>query len=117
MSTYARDRAIESITYNINVSVILISLMAGGTGEYPIPYIQYRRSKFLIVFSCIGLDLTCCNNVILVDPWWNPAVEVSQASSRQCKVGRNSFSCALDRNKHLAASIGSVNRSKYMFIN
>lgn len=23
-----------------------------------------------------GLNLTACNNVILVDPWWNPAVEV-----------------------------------------
>lgn len=24
-----------------------------------------------------GLNLTCCNNVILVDLWWNPALEVS----------------------------------------
>jgi hypothetical protein len=25
----------------------------------------------------VGLNLTACNNVILVDLWWNPALEVS----------------------------------------
>lgn len=31
------------------------------------------------VISChpAGLNLTTCNHVILVDPWWNPALEVS----------------------------------------
>ena len=24
----------------------------------------------------VGLNLTVCNNVILVDMWWNPALEV-----------------------------------------
>ena len=24
----------------------------------------------------VGLNLTACNNVILVDMWWNPALEV-----------------------------------------
>ena len=28
-------------------------------------------------FILIGLNLTACNNVILVDMWWNPALEVS----------------------------------------
>ena len=26
-----------------------------------------------------GLNLTACNNVILVDLWWNPALEVRRA--------------------------------------
>ena len=26
----------------------------------------------------VGLNLTACNNVILVDMWWNPALEVRQ---------------------------------------
>jgi len=31
------------------------------------------------VISChlAGLNFTTCNHVILVDPWWNPALEVS----------------------------------------
>jgi hypothetical protein len=29
----------------------------------------------IIVMS--GLNLTACNNVILLDLWWNPALEVS----------------------------------------
>jgi len=29
----------------------------------------------------IGLNLTACNNVILVDLWWNPALEVTITSA------------------------------------
>ncbi|KAI6041941.1 P-loop containing nucleoside triphosphate hydrolase protein, partial [Pisolithus marmoratus] len=38
---------------DMEVKCILISVKAGG----------------------IGLNLTACNNVILLEPWWNPAVE------------------------------------------
>ncbi|RKO91764.1 P-loop containing nucleoside triphosphate hydrolase protein [Blyttiomyces helicus] len=34
-----------------------------------------------------GLDLTCANHVILLDPWWNPAVE-NQASDRIHRYGQ-----------------------------
>lgn len=30
-----------------------------------------------IAANVLGLNLTACNNVILVDMWWNPALEVS----------------------------------------
>ena len=43
----------------------LISLKAGGT----------------------GLNLTAANYVILLDPWWNPAVE-SQAADRAHRIGQ-----------------------------
>ncbi len=45
--------------------VFLISLKAGGT----------------------GLNLTAATNVILLDPWWNPAVE-DQASDRAHRIGQ-----------------------------
>ena len=45
--------------------VILMSLKAGG----------------------LGLNLACCNNVFLLDPWWNPAVE-AQAIDRAHRIGR-----------------------------
>ncbi len=35
----------------------------------------------------IGLNLTCCNNVILVDLWWNPALE-DQAFDRAHRLGQ-----------------------------
>ncbi len=45
--------------------VFLISLKAGG----------------------VGLNLTAATNVILLDPWWNPAVE-DQASDRAHRIGQ-----------------------------
>ncbi len=47
------------------VSVILVSLKAGGT----------------------GLNLTAADTVILFDPWWNPAVE-AQAIDRAHRIGQ-----------------------------
>ena len=45
--------------------VMLISLKAGGT----------------------GLNLTAADQVYLVDPWWNPAVE-AQAADRAHRIGQ-----------------------------
>ncbi len=53
MNKVQRDEALSKISENAATKVILISFKAGST----------------------GLNLTCCNNVILVDPWWNPALE------------------------------------------
>lgn len=46
-----RVEALERIRSDPVIRVILISFKAGAT----------------------GLNLTCCNNVILLDLWWNPA--------------------------------------------
>lgn len=48
------------------VSLLLISLKAGGT----------------------GLNLTAADTVIHFDPWWNPAVE-NQATDRAYRIGQN----------------------------
>jgi SNF2 family DNA or RNA helicase len=47
-------------------SILLISLRAGG----------------------VGLNLTVASAVILVDPWWNPAIE-DQAIDRVHRLGQN----------------------------
>ena len=66
MKKAERDASVEKISNSRSTKVILISFKAGST----------------------GLNLTCCNNVILVDPWWNPAVE-RQAVDRAHRIGRD----------------------------
>ena len=65
MNKAARDDALEKINTSRSTKVILISFKAGST----------------------GLNLTSCNNVILVDPWWNPALE-DQAFDRAHRFGQ-----------------------------
>ncbi|KAF7338762.1 DNA repair protein RAD5 [Mycena sanguinolenta] len=65
MSVKERTAALAEIEQNPRKTVILVSLKAGG----------------------VGLNLTACNHVILVDMWWNPAVE-EQAFDRTHRVGQ-----------------------------
>ncbi len=63
----SKDRAEQVHLFNANpaISVFLISLKAGGT----------------------GLNLTGADEVVLFDPWWNPAVE-DQAVDRAHRIGQ-----------------------------
>ncbi|KAJ7160557.1 P-loop containing nucleoside triphosphate hydrolase protein [Mycena crocata] len=65
MSTSERSEALDQIHTDKNCTVLLLSIMAGGT----------------------GLDIPSCNHVILVEPWWNPYVE-EQAISRVHRIGQ-----------------------------
>lgn len=65
MKKAERDASVDKIGNSRSTKVILISFKAGST----------------------GLNLTCCNNVILVDPWWNPALE-DQAFDRAHRFGQ-----------------------------
>ncbi|KAJ7583374.1 P-loop containing nucleoside triphosphate hydrolase protein, partial [Mycena floridula] len=68
MSLKQRDVALKAIRTKASVSVILVSLMAGGT----------------------GLNLSCCSHLILIDPWYNPAIEASSifAFDRVHRIGQ-----------------------------
>ncbi|KZS88385.1 hypothetical protein SISNIDRAFT_418266 [Sistotremastrum niveocremeum HHB9708] len=65
MNPIERAKAIETIKTSRSTTVILISFKAGGT----------------------GLNLVACNNVILTDLWWNPALE-DQAFDRAHRMGQ-----------------------------
>ncbi|KAK1216281.1 hypothetical protein PQX77_021090 [Marasmius sp. AFHP31] len=65
MKPHEREEALRTIKTDPEVRIILISFKAGST----------------------GLNLTCCNNVILVDLWWNPALE-DQAFDRCHRFGQ-----------------------------
>lgn len=63
-----RAKALEAFSNDPEVKCILISLMAGS----------------------MGLNLVAANHVLMVDPWWNPAVE-EQALDRIHRIGQNKF--------------------------
>ncbi|MEQ1833925.1 MAG: DEAD/DEAH box helicase, partial [Candidatus Eisenbacteria bacterium] len=65
-STTDRPRVVKGFEEHPESCVFLISLRAGGT----------------------GLNLTAANYVVLLDPWWNPAVE-AQAIDRAHRIGQD----------------------------
>lgn len=71
MNKVKREDALEKIKRSRNIRVILISFKAGSTG------MSVTNIRDPCSYSYLkGLNLTCCNNVILTDLWWNPALEV-----------------------------------------
>merc|ERR1719217_1717758 len=60
-----RASVLAAFKTNPKVDVILLSLRAGGE----------------------GLNLQCATHVFLLDPWWNPAVEM-QAIQRAHRIGQ-----------------------------
>ncbi|EDM78649.1 SNF2/helicase domain protein [Plesiocystis pacifica SIR-1] len=65
-STRDRGGVVERFQDPAGPPVMIISLKAGGT----------------------GLNLTAADNVFLLDPWWNPAVE-DQAADRAHRIGQD----------------------------
>ncbi|GAA6012147.1 hypothetical protein JCM10207_005148 [Rhodosporidiobolus poonsookiae] len=66
MTPTARDNTIKAFTGDPECTVFLISLKAGG----------------------VALNLVEANRAILLDPWWNPAVEL-QAMDRTHRIGQH----------------------------
>lgn len=60
-----RERRLIRLKTDSETTVLLMSLKCGA----------------------LGLNLTCCHHVVMVDPWWNPAVE-HQAIDRVHRIGQ-----------------------------
>ncbi len=65
-STRDRQAVVDGFQADDGPPVLLLSLKAGGT----------------------GLNLTAADHVVLLDPWWNPAVE-DQAADRAHRIGQD----------------------------
>ncbi|KAF9990547.1 hypothetical protein BGZ75_001111 [Mortierella antarctica] len=65
MTAENRNRAVMQMTTDPTVPLMLISLKCGS----------------------LGLNLTVANHVVMMDPWWNPAVE-NQAIDRVHRIGQ-----------------------------
>jgi non-specific serine/threonine protein kinase len=63
--TKDRQTVVDTFQNDPSISFFLISLKAGG----------------------VGLNLTAADYVLLLDPWWNPAVEM-QAADRTPRIGQ-----------------------------
>jgi len=70
MNAAARQTSLDAISNDSRVKVILISTKAGNSGTSFTPL--FKRLRIAHLFT--GLNLTCCSNVIMTDPWWNPAI-------------------------------------------
>ena len=77
-----REESLSEIRESPSVKVILISFKAGSTGTR-----HSAKIAHCALIALPGLNLTCCNNVILVDLWWNPALE-DQAFDRAHRLGQ-----------------------------
>jgi superfamily II DNA or RNA helicase len=64
-STRNREEVVQTFQADDGPPIMLLSLKAGGT----------------------GLNLTAADQVFLLDPWWNPAVE-DQAADRAHRIGQ-----------------------------
>ncbi|KAI7830558.1 SNF2 family N-terminal domain-containing protein [Gamsiella multidivaricata] len=65
MTVVARNEAVQRMFNDPTCSVMLISLKCGS----------------------LGLNLTVANHVVIMDPWWNPALE-NQAIDRVHRIGQ-----------------------------
>jgi len=65
-STQNREAVVNNFQKNDAIKLFLISIKAGGT----------------------GLNLTAADYVFILDPWWNPAVEM-QAINRAHRIGQD----------------------------
>lgn len=77
MSKVDREASLSEIKTSDTTRCILISFKAGSTGRCSV---VMNICKDVVLICAAGLNLTSCNNVILVDLWWNPALEVSLTS-------------------------------------
>jgi len=76
MNQKERQKVVDRIKSDKEIRIILMSFKAGGVGKFCPLGCSVRGSN-----TTIGLNLTACNNVILVDLWWNPALEVRRVVS------------------------------------
>ncbi|KAG0285547.1 hypothetical protein BGZ96_010207 [Linnemannia gamsii] len=65
MTAFERNEAVQRMTHDPSYGVMLISLKCGS----------------------LGLNLTIANHVVIMDPWWNPALE-NQAIDRVHRIGQ-----------------------------
>lgn len=87
-------KVLDNIQVRLDGSGIGYSRLDGDTVDRKTPVLEFQNNSsvriFLIGFKAggVGLNLTAAEQVILFDPWWNPAAE-SQAFARAHRIGQD----------------------------
>ncbi len=90
-SAFVRDLAL--LRRALDESSIDTSWLTGSTTDRQAVIDEFCRSErkkvFLISLKAggVGLNLTCADYVLMLNPWWNPAAEM-QAVSRAHRIGQ-----------------------------
>lgn len=85
--------ALEEMERILDERKIRYEKIYGETRDRVSPIKRFQKDKDTTVFLVslkaggVGLNLTAANNVILLDDWWNPAVE-DQAFARAHRIGQ-----------------------------
>lgn len=85
--------ALEEMERVLGERKIRYEKIYGDTRDRVSPIGRFQKDKDIKVFLIsikaggVGLNLTAANNVILLDDWWNPAVE-DQAFARAHRIGQ-----------------------------
>lgn len=85
--------ALEEMEHILDEKKIRYEKIYGDTHDRVSPIERFQKDKDITVFLIslkaggVGLNLTAANNVILLDDWWNPAVE-DQAFARAHRIGQ-----------------------------
>lgn len=85
--------ALEEMEQILSNNRIQFVKIYGETRDRITPIERFKKEKDVTVFLIsikaggVGLNLTVANNVILLDDWWNPAVE-DQAFARAHRIGQ-----------------------------
>ena len=65
----SRDGALQEFKENDDIRILLMSIKCGGSKYFPC--VDSSTSKC----SVVGLNITEASRVIVMDPWWNSAME------------------------------------------
>lgn len=85
--------ALEEMEHILDERKIRYEKIYGDTRDRVSPIGRFQKDKDITVFLIslkaggVGLNLTAASNVILLDDWWNPAVE-DQAFARAHRIGQ-----------------------------
>ncbi len=85
--------ALHEMETLLKVEGIRFVTLYGDTRNRRVPVTQFQKDKSITVFLIslkaggVGLNLTSADRVILLDDWWNPAVE-DQAMGRAHRIGQ-----------------------------
>jgi len=83
-------KIVEEVLRRKNISYLYMDGKTKNRRELVTKFNDEDQTAFLLSLKVggTGLNLTGADNVIILDPWWNPAVE-EQAFSRAHRIGQN----------------------------